>query len=232
VRVGKEEAVVRIGRHKDHHEERVKALGLKVDEREHQQEYSRLRTMVTERLCRFWSDKKDIQAAIFQKLPEWAHRPDLAGWVRGDEATSPEAMNELARLSKENHELREQLKSSSDTFGGLDFETLVQKLADRKFSEVERQAASNLLRLNANSPLELFELGFDLLAGGLVPPAGINMSAFDVLVGFGLLSVERSGINRTYYITDAATRLRNRLLTLKRPGNAAGVTADREGPNQ
>lgn len=188
-----------------HHEERVKDLGFKVDERDRRQEYSMFKSVVGQKLRRLWNDKKDIQAAIFQKLPEWAQRTDLIGWVRGDEATSPEAMNELARLSSENRELREQLKSSLETFGGLDLQTLVQILTDRKFSEPERQAASGLLRLDASSPLELFEL---------------NLSAFDILVGFGLLCVERSGVSRTYYITDAATRLRNRLLILKQIGAA------------
>jgi hypothetical protein len=89
-----------------HHEQRVLDLGLKVDERENPQLYANFKHIVTRRLCSFWNDKKDIKSAIFQKLPEWAQRADLIGWVRGDEASNPEVMNELARLSQENRDLR------------------------------------------------------------------------------------------------------------------------------
>src|SRR5262245_15067070 len=71
-----------------HHEERVKQLGFDLDERTHRPEYDEFKQFVTQRLCKFWSDSKDIQAAIFQKLPEWAQRPDLIGWIKGDEAAT------------------------------------------------------------------------------------------------------------------------------------------------
>ena len=43
---------------KEHHEERVKQFGLKVDERENPAKYVEFKRMVTERLCRFWSDRR------------------------------------------------------------------------------------------------------------------------------------------------------------------------------
>ena len=77
---------------KEHHEQRVKESGLKMDERDYPQMYKEFRNVGTQRLCGFWNDKKDIKSAVFQKLPEWAQRSDLTGWVRGDEATNPEVM--------------------------------------------------------------------------------------------------------------------------------------------
>src|SRR5262249_30078392 len=71
-----------------HQEERVKEFGLKIHEKEHTEKYSEFKRTVTEHLCKFWNDKKDIQAAIFQKLPEWALRPDIGGWIRADQAPS------------------------------------------------------------------------------------------------------------------------------------------------
>jgi O-phosphoseryl-tRNA(Cys) synthetase len=84
--------------------------------------------MVTERLCRFWNDMKDIQSAVLQKLPEWVQRQDLVGWIRADEAPSADVMNELARLPQENRELRSKLSAQSESFDGLTFDEVVQLL--------------------------------------------------------------------------------------------------------
>jgi len=54
-------------------------MGLKVDGRENPQKYRDFPNIVKTRLCAFWSDKKDIKTAIFQKLPEWAQRTDMTG---------------------------------------------------------------------------------------------------------------------------------------------------------
>jgi Domain of unknown function (DUF4062) len=89
-----------------HHEERMRSVGFSVDERDHQSLYKEFRTTVTKHLCRFWQGQSDIKAAIFQKLPEWAQRDDLTGWIRGDEAASAAVSEELARLSRENSALR------------------------------------------------------------------------------------------------------------------------------
>jgi len=105
----------------EHHKQRVRAIGIEVDERDNQQKYKEFKSLVTQRLCSFWNDKKDIKAVIFQKLPEWAQREDLTGWVRADQASSAEAMNELARLSRENRELRS-ADARFHTFDGLTFE--------------------------------------------------------------------------------------------------------------
>ena len=91
-------------------EERAKLKGLKaVDERENQLQYKAFKAQVCQKLCAFFNDAKDVRATIFQKLPEWAQREDLVGWIRGTEAASPQTANEIARLSQENALLREQL---------------------------------------------------------------------------------------------------------------------------
>jgi hypothetical protein len=48
----------------DPNEERVKQFGLRVDERENPGKCAELTGMVTQRLCRFWSDEKDIQLGV------------------------------------------------------------------------------------------------------------------------------------------------------------------------
>jgi hypothetical protein len=194
------------------HSERVQKFGLKVDERENPEKYKRLRSTVTEKLCRFWDDQKDIESAIFQKLPEWAQREDLVGWVRGDEAASPETTNELARLSAENHELRVRASKSGDAFTGLSLDDLVRLLRERQVSSQELQAASSgdsrwrPQSSRIHNLLEAFKDIFGVLAAGrYVSPNG---SILDELGTFGL--VDR--VSNTVLLSVDGRRLRNQLL--------------------
>jgi len=108
--------------HPSAHEARVKQHGLSMDERQHPERFKAFKTTVTEKLCRFWNDHKDVKAAIFQKLPEWSQRSDLIGWVRGNESIPPEMVKELAILSQENRQLREQASAVERPYDGLTFD--------------------------------------------------------------------------------------------------------------
>jgi Domain of unknown function (DUF4062) len=98
---------------REHHEERVRQSGLKVDERDHPEKYRQFYAQVKSKLCASWGDKKDVQAAIFRKLPEWSQRTDLAGWIRVEEAPSLELASEVAKLSQENRELRQRVSEGA-----------------------------------------------------------------------------------------------------------------------
>ncbi len=218
---------------KEHHEERVRKLGLVVDEREHQDKYKEFKSIVTQKLCAFWNDSKDIKTAILHKLPEWAQRSDLAGWVRGEEAASPEAMNELARLSRENRELRIQAISASETFSGLSFDELVRLLGEVRVSEQE--ASDALERLNTKAAVSnnkvtnlllLFDALYEDTACGLAGFIYENkpLPLLRKLVGFGLLERHRieNSLPKTYKysVTGTGQRLRTRFLATRLP-NAA-----------
>jgi hypothetical protein len=197
----------------EHHEQRVKDLGLRVDERENAEKYKKFKDLVTQKLCRFWNDRKDIQAAIFHKLPEWAQRENLTGWVRADQASSPEVMNELARLSHENRELRA-AASAVDTFDGLSFEELAESLAERPVSSEDLgQLRRYRVALNGDdhSLLEVFELIFEDLAAGRLP-AGLGV--FDTLTALGL--TQKDLFHNTVAATETGRRFRNRLLLQRR----------------
>jgi hypothetical protein len=58
-----------------HHEQRVKELGLIVDERESPQRYKDFRTMVTQRLCSFWKDKRTSKLLCFRSYPNGRNGP-------------------------------------------------------------------------------------------------------------------------------------------------------------
>jgi Domain of unknown function (DUF4062) len=58
-----------------------------------------------------WTEYKDITISVFKCLTdiEWRYREDLKGWVKADDIDDRKSLSELARLSKENSELKSQL---------------------------------------------------------------------------------------------------------------------------
>jgi uncharacterized protein YjbI with pentapeptide repeats len=97
-----------------HLEEKVKTHGSQVMETEHGQKLRDFKNIVRSRMVRFWSNPLEIKLAIYETLNKFSDRPDVVGWVPGNEAinTGP-AIEEFARLTKENTELRQQLASLS-----------------------------------------------------------------------------------------------------------------------
>jgi Domain of unknown function (DUF4062) len=204
---------------------RVMSEGPEVKEEGNEKEYRDFKKLVTERHCGFWEDTKDIKTAILQKLPEWNERPDLKGWVRADEAASPETMNELARLSSENRDLRQQIQNSStETFDGATFEQIVKILREDINFTSEETFEKVLGR-------ELLNAGdfFDVLMEDLAEQRHVfNHDQFDghVLFDKEMLrpitkhnlavlhrEVESRGLYLLYFkLTDVGRRLRNRLL--------------------
>lgn len=84
------------------------------------------RDLVKSKMVESWGDPKDIKLSIYKKLGELARRKDLVGWVRADqEANLPALSDELARLSRENAELRTQLAERSEpTINGMRYSQL------------------------------------------------------------------------------------------------------------
>jgi hypothetical protein len=156
---------------------------------------------------------KDIQAAILQKAPEWAQDPDLVGWVRDTGRPTVEVMNELARLSLENNNLRAQVASLSGNYDGLSFEQLVVALRETQFDRPPEAALSALLEYcrggvkrilsevieaKPRNAGELFEGLQELLAAGFSVPirtaSSPHISAEEVLRGLsahGLITSDR-----------------------------------------
>jgi hypothetical protein len=205
-----------------HHEERLKEFGSKVDERQNQDKYKAFKAAVTHWHCEWWDDQKDIQLAIFHKLPEWAQRDDLVGWVRGDEASSPETANELARLSSENRDLRARASDNTQTFVGLTFDELAGLLEDRVLSPAE----TGLVRVSsagtgeASSLLQAFIVLFRTQQHADGHPELTKM--FNELVQYGLAKKGPVGLHadrRQFFsitLTTDGLRFRNSLLARNR----------------
>ncbi|HVA48724.1 MAG TPA: DUF4062 domain-containing protein [Pirellulales bacterium] len=67
------------------------------------------REIVTGKTVRFWSDAKDIKIIVGETLGHFSRREDLVGWVRPTERANISALaDEIARLSKENSDLRQE----------------------------------------------------------------------------------------------------------------------------
>lgn len=115
--------------------ERVKAhpLGVGVFETENAAKLKEFRAQVASKMVRFWRDSKDIKLAILETMSEFSRREDLTGWVQGGESVNAGALaEEIARLGKENAELRERLSrvpAVAPSFDSLSFEEMYRLLS-------------------------------------------------------------------------------------------------------
>ena len=104
----------------------IKTFGKEVFETEESQKFKAFRELVLSKMVKFWDDSKDIKIAISETLNQLARREDLIGWIRANqEANVPALADEIARLSKENSQLRSQLASQSGVaIAGLSYSEL------------------------------------------------------------------------------------------------------------
>jgi hypothetical protein len=102
---------------------RVKIHGTDVIEMDNQNELKAFRAEVLTRISKFWEDAKDIKITIMETLAPLAKRAELVGWVRPDTQSNVSALaDEIARLSRENSRLREQVSFASPaSYMGLDY---------------------------------------------------------------------------------------------------------------
>ena len=66
------------------------------------------------KMCDFWKNEDDLSTKVAIALPKIFRKNPRVGWIRSDKGISPEVSEEIARLSKENRDLRidkEQLQS-------------------------------------------------------------------------------------------------------------------------
>lgn len=110
-------------------EDKVKIFGREVIEQENTKELKAFRETVKGIVVKFWKDTKDIKIAVHETLSEFSYRKELVGWVRGGNTVNTGILaEEIARLTKENSELRNQvaklLSSTTALFAGLPYQQL------------------------------------------------------------------------------------------------------------
>jgi Domain of unknown function (DUF4062) len=120
-------------------EARVKAEGRSVIENEHPQKLKAFREEVLKKISKFWDDLKDVKIIVTETLSHIARREDLIGWVRTNtQSDLPALADEIARLSKENAQLRRQVSAASnqeDRINGLTFFELKEILDQKAITE-------------------------------------------------------------------------------------------------
>jgi nucleoside 2-deoxyribosyltransferase len=163
----------------------------------HPKELDLFRELVQSKVVEFWEDSKDIRLAIVKKLGQLARREDLVGWVRAHpEADLPALSNEIARLSKENAELRSQLGAKSEVYiNGLPYSQLKALLQTKGLWDYVRNHVG-LLRKNLRSGPEV-----------------------NALVEIGLMTQWQLGYDM-YRLTDAGIMLLNNIEIQELPPSA------------
>lgn len=73
------------------------------------------RELVQKKMCRFWSSPAELGSQVSRSLVKLIKSKPQTGWIRADIATSDEANAEIARLRKENDELKAQLNRARTT---------------------------------------------------------------------------------------------------------------------
>ena len=175
--------------------------------------------------------------------PEWSQREDLHGWVRGDEAIDPEVTNELARLSRENHDLRSKISESEESFCGLTFDEMSALLRQDKVDITRYSAVSYVLagvlaiggiaNTDMNIPIlstliqhsgDVFEYSHDCLSlhtvkeeidqAFAIDASQLQLKLIHRLISPGLVQAREADLDVIYKLTDDGRRYRNRLLTV------------------
>jgi hypothetical protein len=114
-------------------------------EDKHQKELDEFKAQITtSNVVRHWDDKKDIKIAIHETLSEFSYSKELVGWVKADNLINATLVaDEIAKLSKENTELRDRLQSlpslNKALYFGLEYEQLAEMLKSEKVIYEEAQ---------------------------------------------------------------------------------------------
>ena len=137
---------------------RIKKYGKEAID-DYRKEWNQFRELVQSKIVEFWEDSKDIKIAIANKLGQLSRREDLVGWIRAHkEADLPALSNEIARLSKENADLRSQLGSKPEIFiNGLSYSQLKVLLQEKGLWDYVRRNKQQLHgRVSRNTaPIEI-----------------------------------------------------------------------------
>ena len=121
-------------------EKKVNEKGTSVIEKENTKELKAFKNLVLQNLVEFYSDKKDIKLAIYKTLSDFVYRKELVGWIKGDNrVNTAQLAEEIARLTKENSELRSQAlkNNNSALYSNLTYEELKGLLEKSKYPKAD-----------------------------------------------------------------------------------------------
>jgi len=148
-----------------------KILGTVAVELHQPQKLRDFRASVLTKLVRFWDDKKDIKISILETLSQFARRDDLKGWVRpSGEVNMPALTDEIARLSRENSDLRRQLLRANEMRASAETKALALEAAD-----AEPRILKFLSENDTTSGHNVFQIGGPLKISPTVIDRALNL---------------------------------------------------------
>ncbi|MCH1782773.1 DUF4062 domain-containing protein [Psychrobacter glaciei] len=94
-------------------EERVKASGTSLMERDNLKQLKGFREKALSNISSFFSDEKDIRLCVYESLSDFATNRDLKGWVSSEEVTNSQSLlDEISALRLENEQLKSDLSNA------------------------------------------------------------------------------------------------------------------------
>jgi len=106
-------------------ESRVKEVGVSVLERTNITKYDVFILDVLSKICKFYSDLKDIKITVLESLKEYERDENLSGWVSGQELSTHKGLEESyvnlleenRKLQEENNKLKEKERKENEILG-------------------------------------------------------------------------------------------------------------------
>jgi hypothetical protein len=128
-------------------DQKVSKDGRKVIEQDNNHLLKDFRSEVCSTLVKFWEDKKDIKLAVHETLSDFSYRKGLVGWIRGDKGVDTALLaEEIARLTKENSELRSRIDTNSESlYNGLTYNQLEKLLKNEEIEPLD--GSSDLIEI-------------------------------------------------------------------------------------
>ena len=128
---------------------KIRVLNRAAIEQEYPKELKEFKeSIIKNTVVKFWNDTKDIKLAIYETLSDFGYNKELIGWIRGDNSINTGLVTEeIARLTKENSELREKINAFNTTsnilYAGITYHQLESLLKE----EIINGSEKNLLQL-------------------------------------------------------------------------------------
>ena len=106
-------------------------------EQNNQEKFKEFKALVMSKMVFQCNSFMYIESSILKKMIELERNDSLVGWIRSNESVDSTLLSEeVARLSKENHELREQIKARlTPSMNGLSFDEILEILSQVMLSE-------------------------------------------------------------------------------------------------
>jgi hypothetical protein len=123
---------------------------------------------IKRKIINFWSSPAELPGLVSVALTKEFNLRPRTGWVRANNAASPETANELSRLSKENAELREQVAMAQDEEHAVTVASDLLSTTTQSLSFWYEDGTKWEDSTQVNSLLVFANIGPELLSGGTV----------------------------------------------------------------